>query len=56
MCFSSKFSNKPTFTDTDKRDELTTGFALVANLAMEAAWGPLQTMTVELYPTVIRLG
>ena len=44
------------FPDTDKRNGLTIGFALVADLAIAAAWGPLQTMTVELYPTVIRLG
>ena len=40
--------------DTGIRDQLTIGFAAVANLAMAATWGPLQTITVEVYPTVIR--
>lgn len=42
------------YIDTDKRDSLTNGFALVANLGMATAWGPIQTMTIETYPTVVR--
>ncbi|XP_060552264.1 organic cation transporter protein-like [Ruditapes philippinarum] len=43
----------PTF-NAPHKDELTNGFALVANMGITMAWGPVQTMTIELYPTVIR--
>ncbi|XP_052789707.1 solute carrier family 22 member 4-like [Mya arenaria] len=42
------------YIDTPYRGGLTTGFALMATAGVGAAWGPMQTMTVELYPTVAR--
>lgn len=36
------------------KDELTNAFAMIANMGIAMAWGPVQTMTIELYPTVIR--
>ncbi|KAL4240699.1 hypothetical protein ACF0H5_001491 [Mactra antiquata] len=36
------------------KDELTNAFALFAYIGVTTAWGPVQTMTIELYPTVIR--
>ncbi|XP_053378933.1 solute carrier family 22 member 21-like [Mercenaria mercenaria] len=40
--------------DAPKRDTLTNVFAIIANMAINMAWGPIQTMTIEVYPTVIR--
>ncbi|XP_053387558.1 solute carrier family 22 member 6-like [Mercenaria mercenaria] len=40
--------------DVKYKDQLTTVLAIVANSSISAAWGTVQTMTVELYPTVIR--
>ncbi|XP_053408167.1 solute carrier family 22 member 4-like isoform X2 [Mercenaria mercenaria] len=42
------------YIDTDLRDSLTNGFALFASLGIGIAWGPVQLMTLELYPTVVR--
>ena len=42
------------FADTDKKGAITNGFAIVANLGMAMAWGPVQTLTIETFPTVIR--
>ncbi|KAL4240148.1 hypothetical protein ACF0H5_000942 [Mactra antiquata] len=36
------------------KDSLANGFAMVASASISATWGPLQTMTLEMYPTVIR--
>ncbi|KAL4240146.1 hypothetical protein ACF0H5_000940 [Mactra antiquata] len=36
------------------KDRLTNGFAMIASASVAAVWGPLQTMTLEMYPTVIR--
>lgn len=36
------------------KDSLTNGFAMFANLGIGVAWGPVQLMTLELYPTVVR--
>jgi len=33
---------------------LRTGFALLASAGVDGAWGPIQTLTVELYPTAVR--
>ncbi|XP_045211659.2 organic cation transporter protein-like [Mercenaria mercenaria] len=40
--------------DLPNKDELTNIFALIANAGISTAWGPVQTMTIELYPTVVR--
>ncbi|XP_053384617.1 organic cation/carnitine transporter 2-like isoform X2 [Mercenaria mercenaria] len=40
--------------DVQHKDMLTNVLAIVANTSIGAAWGTVQTMTVELYPTVIR--
>ncbi|WAR11337.1 ORCT-like protein [Mya arenaria] len=40
--------------DAPNKDMLTNIFALIANIGITTAWGPVQTMTIELYPTVIR--
>ncbi|XP_053393423.1 solute carrier family 22 member 4-like isoform X2 [Mercenaria mercenaria] len=40
--------------DAPNKDSLTNGFALLAHTGIATAWGPVQTMTIELYPTVIR--
>ncbi|XP_053387556.1 solute carrier family 22 member 4-like isoform X2 [Mercenaria mercenaria] len=40
--------------DVKFKDQLTTVLAIIANSSTSAAWGTVQTMTVELYPTVIR--
>ena len=40
--------------DTPYRDGLTNGFAIFAYLGTSPAWDTVQTMTIELYPTVIR--
>ena len=42
------------FPDTPYQGALINGFALVANIGITTAWGPVQTITIELYPTVIR--
>lgn len=42
------------FTDVPTKDTLTNIFALLAHTGTSTVWGPVQTMTVELYPTVIR--
>ncbi|WAR00506.1 OCTL-like protein [Mya arenaria] len=42
------------YIDTPLRAPLTNGFALFASVGIELAWGPVQVMTQELYPTVIR--
>ncbi|XP_060594867.1 organic cation/carnitine transporter 2-like isoform X2 [Ruditapes philippinarum] len=40
--------------DTPHRDLLTNVFAIIASMTINMAWGPVQTMTIEVYPTVIR--
>ncbi|XP_053385209.1 organic cation/carnitine transporter 2-like [Mercenaria mercenaria] len=40
--------------DVPNKDELTNVFALIANMGISTAWGSVQTMTIEIYPTVIR--
>ena len=50
----SKIVKQFLFLDTDKRDVLTNGFAMVGSLGIATLWGPVHTMTVETYPTVIR--
>ncbi|XP_060552267.1 organic cation transporter protein-like [Ruditapes philippinarum] len=40
--------------DTPHRDVLTTAFAVLACMTDQMASGPIQTMTIEVYPTVIR--
>ena len=40
--------------DTEHRASLTTYFALVASSGIDLVWGPAQTITVEVYPTVAR--
>ncbi|XP_053393714.1 organic cation/carnitine transporter 2-like [Mercenaria mercenaria] len=40
--------------EVPNRDALTNGFALLAHIGITMAWGPVQTMTIELYPTVVR--
>ncbi|XP_053383565.1 solute carrier family 22 member 6-like [Mercenaria mercenaria] len=40
--------------DAKYKETLTTVLAITANASIMAAWGTVQTMTVELYPTVIR--
>ena len=40
--------------DAPHKDEITNAFALVANIGIYTAWGPVQLMTIELYPTVVR--
>ncbi|XP_053380069.1 solute carrier family 22 member 6-like isoform X2 [Mercenaria mercenaria] len=40
--------------DAEYKEILTTVLAITANASIMAAWGTVQTMTVELYPTVIR--
>ncbi|XP_045211468.2 organic cation transporter protein-like [Mercenaria mercenaria] len=40
--------------NAENRDILTNTFALIAYAIIALAWGPIQTMTIELYPTVIR--
>ncbi|XP_060552261.1 organic cation/carnitine transporter 2-like [Ruditapes philippinarum] len=40
--------------DVPNKDELTNAFALVSNMGIATAWGSVQTMTIEIYPTVIR--
>ncbi|XP_053393411.1 organic cation/carnitine transporter 2-like isoform X2 [Mercenaria mercenaria] len=42
------------YTDAPNKDALTNAFALVANIGVSTAWGPVQTMTIEVYPTVVR--
>ena len=42
------------FTDSDSKGAITNGFAIVANLGISMAWGPVQTLTIETFPTVIR--
>ena len=42
------------FPDIDAKDSLTNGFALFAYMGIVMLWGSIQTMTIELYPTVIR--
>jgi len=42
------------FTDASNKDILTNVFAIIANVGIQTAWGPVQTMTIEMYPTVIR--
>lgn len=41
-------------TDTPFKDGLTNGFAFAASAGVDGAWGPMQTLTVEVYPTVAR--
>ncbi|KAL4240147.1 hypothetical protein ACF0H5_000941 [Mactra antiquata] len=38
----------------EHKDSVTNVLAIIANTAVSASWGPVQTMTLELYPTVIR--
>ncbi|KAL4228894.1 hypothetical protein ACF0H5_011934 [Mactra antiquata] len=42
------------YIETDLRDSLTNGFAMFASLGIGVAWGPVQLVTLELYPTVVR--
>ena len=42
------------FVELDNRATLTNVFALIANFGIHICWGVVQTMTIELYPTVIR--
>ncbi|KAL4216981.1 hypothetical protein ACF0H5_023438 [Mactra antiquata] len=42
------------YVDTPNKGALSNGFALAASAGVDAAWGPMQTLTVELYPTVAR--
>lgn len=42
------------FSDAPNKDILTNIFSLLANLGISTAWGPIQTMTIELLPTVVR--
>ncbi|KAL4216307.1 hypothetical protein ACF0H5_024033 [Mactra antiquata] len=42
------------YIDTPYKGGLGNGFALAASAGVDAAWGPMQTLTVELYPTVAR--
>lgn len=40
--------------DTPVRDGVTNGFAFLASAGLDGAWGSMQTLTVEVYPTVVR--
>ncbi|XP_052818707.1 organic cation/carnitine transporter 2-like isoform X2 [Mya arenaria] len=40
--------------DAPNKDNLTNIFALISYIGITTAWGPIQTMTIEIYPTVIR--
>ena len=40
--------------DMSMKNELTNGFALMANVGVDGVWGPVQTYTIELYPTAVR--
>ncbi|XP_052786101.1 organic cation/carnitine transporter 2-like [Mya arenaria] len=40
--------------DAPHKDKLTNGFALVAGFGIEMAWGSVQTITIESFPTVVR--
>lgn len=40
--------------DTDYKDSITNYFALAASAGVDMAWGPIQTLAVEIYPTVAR--
>ncbi|KAL4240616.1 hypothetical protein ACF0H5_001407 [Mactra antiquata] len=40
--------------DIDNKGAMINGFAQLANIGITTAWGSVQTMTIELYPTVIR--
>ncbi|KAH3855735.1 solute carrier family 22 member 6-A-like [Dreissena polymorpha] len=40
--------------ETPYKGGLTNGFSMAVYFCIGAAWGPIQTMTIELYPTVIR--
>ena len=36
------------------KDKLTSVSALISLTAINAAWSPIQTITIETYPTVVR--
>ncbi|XP_052214194.1 solute carrier family 22 member 6-like [Dreissena polymorpha] len=40
--------------DTPYKSGLTNGLSMAVYFCIEAAWGPIETMTIELYPTLIR--
>ncbi|KAL4228893.1 hypothetical protein ACF0H5_011933 [Mactra antiquata] len=40
--------------ETDLKGPLTNGFAMFASLGIGVAWGPVQLVILELYPTVVR--
>ena len=42
------------YSDTVLKDNLKKAFALVASLGIGVSWGMIQTMSTELYPTVVR--
>ena len=42
------------FSETEHRAALTKWFAILASFSISVSWGLVQTMTLELYPTVIR--
>ncbi|XP_060565156.1 solute carrier family 22 member 21-like [Ruditapes philippinarum] len=40
--------------DASNKDILTNVFSIIASVGINTAWGPVQTMTIEVYPTVVR--
>ncbi|XP_060575042.1 solute carrier family 22 member 4-like isoform X2 [Ruditapes philippinarum] len=42
------------YIDTPFQGGLTNGFAFAASAGVDGAWGPMQTLTVEVYPTLAR--
>ncbi|KAL4239494.1 hypothetical protein ACF0H5_000309 [Mactra antiquata] len=42
------------FEETSFRNKLTNASALISLIAIHQIWSPIQTLTVELYPTVVR--
>jgi hypothetical protein len=40
--------------DSPVRGQLTNSAAIIALIAVNTAWSPIQTLTIETYPTVVR--
>jgi len=53
LCLYPVFVDIPQITEEDKGTYIN-GCALLAYLGILIAWGPIQTMAVELFPTVVR--
>ncbi|XP_053385092.1 solute carrier family 22 member 4-like isoform X2 [Mercenaria mercenaria] len=41
--------------DASNKEILTNVFSIIASVGINTAWGPVQTMTIEVYPTVVRM-